>query len=384
MPDEPYTYRTMPEDTGPSTERSNGTGAGPKQPGSSMFGLLGGPVLQSLPVGVVVFDPELRVIEANSRAARLVEPDDRIDTSLAKGADKTTQTGWTEQLRAVVSAGKTLAFEDVNYTLNEKTRLLRIVCAPLRDPATTNILAGSAVIEDITERLNIHKRLAEAERLAAVGKLAAKVAHELNNPMDGILRYINLAIRTMEQDQLDKPKEYLAQCRGGLMRMVQIVSELLEFTRSTYASFERAAVEQIIEDSVKTMEARAEAMNVRIVRDYRGNMPEVRSGNLFQVFSNLTKNALDAMPGGGELRITTRLEGDSTAIVEFRDTGPGFEPADNEAIFQPFFTTKQTGKGTGLGLAICRDIIEGYHGRITAENCPGGGCVFTVCLPVGR
>jgi len=210
------------------------------------------------------------------------------------------------------------------------------------------------------------------------------VAHELNNPMDGILRYINLAIRTMEQDQLDKPKEYLAQCRGGLMRMVQIVSELLEFTRSTYASFERAAVEQIIEDSVKTMEARAEAMNVRIVRDYRGNMPEVRSGNLFQVFSNLTKNALDAMPGGGELRITTRLEGDSTAIVEFRDTGPGFEPADNEAIFQPFFTTKQTGKGTGLGLAICRDIIEGYHGRITAENCPGGGCVFTVCLPVGR
>ncbi|UCG46088.1 MAG: PAS domain-containing protein [Phycisphaerales bacterium] len=374
----------MPGDTRSSPERPKAACQGLKQESSSIFGLLGGPVLQSLPIGVVIFDPELRVIEANSRAAGMVEPADRIDTSLAKGTDEATQTAWTDQLRAVVTTGKTATFENLNYRLHEQKRLLRIVCAPLRDPAGTAILGGAAMIEDMTERLNIHNRLAEAERLAAVGRLASKVAHELNNPMDGILRYINLAIRTMEHKKLEKPKQYLAQCRQGLMRMVQIVSELLEFSRSTYASCERAPIEQIIEDAVKTMEPRAEAMNIRIVRDYAPNIPEVRSGSLFQVFMNLAKNALDAMPGGGELRITTRLEGDSTAVVEFRDTGPGFEPADAEAIFQPFFTTKQTGKGTGLGLAICRDIIEGYHGRITADNCPNGGCAFTVCLPVGR
>ncbi len=384
MADRPYTYRTMPADKGSSPERPRGVCPRLNQHGSSMFGLLGAPVLQSLPIGVVIFDAELRVIESNSRAAGMVEPADRIDTSLQKGAEKTAQTGWTEQLKAVVRDGKALAFEDVNYTLNENNRLLRIVCTPLRDPASAAILAGAAMIEDITERLNIHKRLAEAERLAAVGKLASKVAHELNNPMDGILRYINLAIRAMENKQLEKPREYLAQCRQALMRMVQIVGELLEFSRSTYDSRERAPIEQIIDDAVKTMEPRAEAMNVRIVRDYAPNIPRVRSGSLFQVFTNLAKNALDAMPDGGELRITTRLEGDSTAVIEFRDTGPGFEPADAEAIFQPFFTTKQTGQGTGLGLAICRDIIELYHGRITADNCPGGGCAFNVCLPLGR
>ncbi len=86
------------------------------------------------------------------------------------------------------------------------------------------------------ERTHVQKQLADMERLATIGKLAAKVAHELNNPMDGILRYINLTIRSVEQEGLEKPKEYLNHCREGLMRMVQIVSELLEFSRSTYAN----------------------------------------------------------------------------------------------------------------------------------------------------
>jgi signal transduction histidine kinase len=99
------------------------------------------------------------------------------------------------------------------------------------------------------------------------------------------------------------------------------------------------------------------------------------------VFCNLTKNALEAMPYGGELNISTRMTPDDTAVIEFRDTGTGFAPENAEAIFEPFFTTKDKGKGTGLGLAICRDIIERHHGRITAENAPGGGSIFTVYLP---
>jgi len=88
------------------------------------------------------------------------------------------------------------------------------------------------------------------------------------------------------------------------------------------------------------------------------------------------------MPEGGELRISTRLTADNTIVAEFQDTGTGLPPENTEAIFEPFFTTKDKGKGTGLGLAICRDIIESYHGRITAENTPDGGSIFTVYLPV--
>jgi len=345
------------------------------------FGPLGKSVVQSLPIGVVAFDPDLKIIEANSQAAKLIELSDYIDKSLAKGTDDKIWPGWTEQLKSVVSTGKTCEFDSVNYTLNGKTKLLRILCTPLKAKTARNP-GGTVIIEDITEKVNIQRRLANAERLAAIGKLASKVAHELNNPMDGILRYINLAIRIVEQENLEKPKEYLTQCRQGLMRMVQIVSELLEFSRSTYASLEYVKIEQIIEDAIKTMDTRAEASNVRVLRNYAPGIPQIGNGNLFQVFCNLIKNAMDAMPDGGEMSISTRLAADDTAVVQFRDTGTGFAAENADAIFEPFFTTKDKGKGTGLGLAICKDIVERYHGRITAENAPQGGSIFTVYLPV--
>jgi C4-dicarboxylate-specific signal transduction histidine kinase len=228
------------------------------------------------------------------------------------------------------------------------------------------------------------EELAETERLAVVGRLACKVAHELNNPLDGILRYLNLAMRIVEQEKLEKPREYLAQCRQGLMRMVQIVSELLEFSRSTHTSCEPVKIEQIIDDAIKIMSSKAVASKVAITSACTGNIPPIRAGNLFQVFCNLIKNALDAMPQGGELNISTRLAADDTAVVEFRDNGNGFAPEHAEAMFEPFFTTKEQGKGTGLGLAISKDIVERYNGRITAENAPGGGSIFTVHLPVNR
>ncbi len=346
-------------------------------------GLLGRSIVQSLPIGVIAFDPDLKIIEANPQATKLIKLGHYIDKSLAKGTDDKIWLGWTRQLKSAIATGKTCRFNDVGYTSNNKTKLLRIVCTPLKESKTAKNLGGIIIIEDVTEKVNIQRQSANTERLAAVGKLASKVAHELNDPLDGILRYVNLAMRIVEQEDLEKPKEYLTQCRNrkGLMRMVQIVSELLEFSRSTYTPLEYTGIEQIIEDAIKTMDAKAEALNIRILRDYTSGIPKIRSGNLYQVFCNLTKNALDAMPDGGELRISTRLAADNTIVAEFCDTGTGLPPENTEAIFEPFFTTKDKGKGTGLGLAICRDIIESYHGRITAENTPDGGSIFTVYLP---
>ena len=347
----------------------------------SEFGGHNRSIIQSLPIGVIAFDPDLKIIEANPQATKLIELGDYIDKSLAKGTDNKIWLGWTEQLKSAIATGKTCRFNDVGYTSNSKTKLLRIVCTPLKDTQKTKNLGGIIIIEDVTKKVNMQRQLANTERLAAVGKLASKVAHELNDPLDGILRYVNLAMRIVEQEDLEKPKEYLTQCRKGLMRMVQIISELLEFTRSTYTPLEYTAIEQIIEDAIKTMDAEAEALNIRILRNYASGIPQIRSGNLFQVFCNLTKNALDAMPDGGELRISTHLAADNTIVAKFRDTGTGLPSDNTEAIFEPFFTTKDKGKGTGLGLAICSDIIESYHGRITAENTPDGGSIFTVYLP---
>jgi len=348
------------------------------------FGLLGKSITQLLPIGVVIFDGDLKIIEANAEAAKLIKLDNTIDKSLAAGTDGagTEVRDWRTELKSVVSRGKTLRFDRVGYTSNGQTKLLRIVCTPLKKAKTKRIAGATVIIEDITESVDIQRRLADVEKLAAVGKLASKVAHELNNPMDGILRYINLTLRIIEQKDLEKPKEYLAQCRQGLMRMVQIVSELLEFSRSTYVPFEYVNIEQLIEDGIKTMDSRAEASNVQILRNYAADIPEIRSGNLFQVFCNLIKNAVDAMPDGGKLNISTYLTADNTVAAEFRDTGAGFASENAGAIFEPFFTTKDKGKGTGLGLAVCKDIVERYRGRITAENTPEGGSIFTVYLPV--
>ena len=343
---------------------------------------LGKSIIQSLPMGIVAFDSELKIIETNPHASELIELDDYIDKSLARGTDSPGRTGidWAEQLQSSISAGRTIRFDGINYAAGGKTKLLRVICTPL-SKAENNPVGGIIIIEDITGTVNIQRQLANGERLATLGKLASRVAHELNNPMDGILRYINLAMRIVEQENLVKPKEYLTQCRQGLMRMVHIVSDLLEFTRCTYMPLEYARIEQIIEDALKAMAKDAESVNIRILRNYAPGMPRIKSGNLFQVFCNLTKNALDAMPQGGELKISTCLTEDNTIVTEFRDTGTGLPAENTDVIFEPFFTTKD--KGTGLGLAICRDIIEGYGGRITAETAPEGGSIFTVYLPLG-
>lgn len=224
-------------------------------------------------------------------------------------------------------------------------------------------------------------RQADIERLASIGRFTSKVAHELNNPLDGILRYINLSLRSIEQGNIEKPNEYLTQCRDGVMRMIRIVSELLEFSRSHYTSSEEPVpIEQVVDEAVNAIATRIDSANVKVTRSFAPDLPKLHGANLFQVFCNLISNALDAMPNGGELSISTRAESDNYIAVEFCDTGCGFDPKNSNLLFEPFFTTRQH-KGTGLGLAICKDLVERCQGRITAKNSPSGGSIFTVHLP---
>jgi PAS domain S-box-containing protein len=361
----------------------------PKQPNDdsnqrSRFDYLDLAIIQSLPIGIVAVDKNLKIIKKNDEAERLLELSDRIDISLANGTDEKIWQDWTEQIRSAMAKDETALFDEVAYTSDGITRLLRITCSALRKDPQSECIGAVIIIEDVTEKVKMQRSLDNTERLAMVGRHASKVAHELNNPLDGILRYINLAIRIVEQENLEKPIEYLSQCRQGLMRMVQIVGELLEYARSTYTPMEHTKVEPLIEEAVKTMESKAEASGVTIIRDYAPDLPQIRSGNLFQVFCNLTKNALDAMQNGGQLKISTRPGEKNTVVIEFQDTGIGLPRENIEMIFEPFFTTKGDRKGTGLGLAICRDIIESHEGRITAQNAPDGGSIFTVFLPVDK
>lgn len=339
-------------------------------------------VLRSLPVGVVVFDKGLKVISANSCACELVDVQTSADITLAIGTNEKIWGNWRKILLEVMENGKICRFDNVTYRSSNKSSLLQITCAPLTNFSADSIQGGLVLLENITEKTNIQKQLANTERLAALGRLASKVAHELNNPIDGIMRYINLAKRIISEEGLSKPVEYLEHAGEGLKRMVHIITELLEFSRSRHSALEDTPVDKIIDDAVKFIEPVARAAGIEIHRNYQSGLPKARGGNLFQVFCNLLKNAVEAMPNGGKVTISCSISDDNVAVIKFRDTGEGFEPANSEAIFEPFFTTKTGSNGTGLGLAICRDIMEKYGGKITAQNAPDVGSIFTIWLPL--
>ena len=380
----------------PNRRRANG----PTNYVAADFDVLNRSLFDALPFGIVLFDRNLQIIRSNSLAGKLIKLNRGIDKSLAAGTGSkaSPQSRWRRQLKLVLSTGRARRFEKTTYRFfdNHSPKLLTIDCVPLagdtcksaKDTAAVknNRIAGPAgavILEDITEQVAVRNRLAEAERLAAVGKVVSRVAHELNNPIDGILRYINLAIRVLDQQKLEKPKDYLDQCRRGLMRMVQILNELLQFSAgSGLHCGEYTRIEQIIDEAVKMMEPLAERSKIKINKTFSRKIPELAAVNLFQVFVNIIKNALEAMPDGGQLNITTYLSPDNMAVAEFQDSGPGVQLRNSSAIFEPFFTTKTKMKGTGLGLAICKDIINRYNGHITVRNGPKGGSIFTVYLPI--
>jgi signal transduction histidine kinase len=336
-------------------------------------------LIETLPVAVVTFNAALLITAANERARGLMDVKGPIETALTMmtRTQDSPAIDWHQVLSGVLAAGKSQCIENAKCLVAGRQMLLRVLCCPCEFDQNRG---GVVILDDVTEDATLKRQLTEAERFAALGRLAAKVAHELNNPLDGILRYMNLAERAVQQTIPDKATEYLQRCRQGLMRMVHIVGELLEFSRNSYGEFEYVRVEDIIEDAIRTMQPAADAANVKVVRNYAAGIEEIRSGNLFQVFCNLIKNAVEAMEQGGTLAVSTHLAPDRTVMVEFRDTGPGFPPEHAETIFEPFFTTKGRTRGTGLGLAICRDIIERYPGRITAKNAPEGGSIFTIII----
>ncbi len=338
-------------------------------------------LIDTMPLAVVCFDPKFRITDSNPLAKQLLNSQTNLTAALEEGADQEHNDFWEKELRESLESRQTKRFEGIAFEREGRKQILDIICHPILGDDGQDVLGGMLLIENVTRRKVMEQDLAAAERLAAVGKLAARVAHELNNPLDGILRYINLALRVIQEEENPQAERYLQESRKGLLRMVQIISELLEFSRSTYSAFEEADINKIVIDAVKAMENVCANSGVEIIGEYQRKMPTVRSGNLFQVFCNLIKNASDAMPEGGKLEIRTRRE-EHSAIIEFSDTGTGI-PAENlDKIFEPFFTTKEVGKGTGLGLAICKDIMERYGGRITAENRPQGGARFTISIPV--
>lgn len=346
-------------------------------------------LLDELPSGVWICDATGLVLYANAPSSRWFPDAISLDAALAGTRMLVPFKGWSAELARILSSDDERIFEYVlvrgahaSVAATQRTpRLFRLRGRRWDhavDPATMAIVFW---IDPISDEDAPHDPLGVTERLASLGKLAARVAHELNNPLDGILRYVNLALRIVDGRGEDKLRSYLSESRTGLMRMTQILGELLDYSRQTDASDDVVDVNEVIDQALRSYNAAAESAGVVVTSNFRfARMPCVRGSRLFQILGNLIRNAIDAMPGGGRLTVTSAIV-DDQVVIEVADTGVGL-PLDLEKVFEPFFTTKPPGKGTGLGLAISRDYVREMEGTITASHGVDGGAVFTVRIPL--
>jgi len=224
-------------------------------------------------------------------------------------------------------------------------------------------------------------QLIQSEKLASLGKMAAGVAHEINNPLTSILLNTHLLLENTKDN--DEDREPLTLIADEAERCAQIVSGLLNFARQTPATTVSANVNDIIERAVQLHEKQASVRNIKIERDVDPSLPSINldKNKIQQVFSNLAINACEAMPNGGTLRIISRMSRDGTGVeIIFADTGVGIPKENIPKLFDPFFTTKSF--GTGLGLAVSYGIVRQRGGTIEVRSEVGRGATFTVRLPL--
>ncbi|MFH1771997.1 MAG: ATP-binding protein [Candidatus Omnitrophota bacterium] len=228
----------------------------------------------------------------------------------------------------------------------------------------------------------MHRTIEHSRNFSSLGKLAGGFVHELNNPLDGIIRYVNLAFDHSAEDSV--VRQYLMEAKQGLNRIVNIVRALLDFSWNISGSNTFIDINKAIQECLFMAGDILEAYNIKVERNLFSDVPKVPDYRLKIVFTNLIKNACFAMnEKGGIIRIKTRLSGGCIEI-SFSDTGRGIPQAIQEKIFEPFFTTKNIGEGAGLGLAICCETVKRYEGTISVESKVNEGAVFLIRLPVKR
>lgn len=245
------------------------------------------------------------------------------------------------------------------------------------------IVAGHIALKieksQLTSELESLKKKTEREsKFVDIGKFAGAISHELNSPLDGIIRYVNLALNSMEGGVA---REYLLEAKGGLTRIVNIIRSLLELARRKKDSLPRMVdVNEKVENSLGILRYHALYKGIEIHEEFCQDMPKIPDFGIETIFSNIFKNALDSINEKGAISVATSREGDFVKI-SISDTGCGMTQTDMDRIFEPFFSTKEKDKGAGLGLSICYDIVKRYNGKIDVSSEPGKGTNFVICLP---
>jgi two-component system NtrC family sensor kinase len=350
-------------------------------------------IIDSMPVGLYVIDREFRIQAWNRKretGMQGVSREAAIGRTIFEILHRQPAELLRNEFEDVFSTGRIAEFQ-MESSASGEHRTYRITKIPMRvnDTAVTHVIT---IGEDITEWREAQERFAQAEKLAAIGTLAAGVMHEINNPLATIAACgESLQLRLKDMSDAGQPiphesNDYLSIIDQEVHRCKRIVNGLLEFSRPRAAGKEIVDLNEVIEKTLFLLKHHASFKKMSIELDLdRVGRPTVEGNaeQLIQVFMALLLNATDAMGEQGRVGLRTRAAANpgDMVIAEVTDEGHGIKRQELQKIFEPFFTTKPPGRGTGLGLSICYGIVAEHGGRIEVESLPGHGSTFRISLP---
>lgn len=336
-------------------------------------------VFDTVGVGISIVDKDLRIIKCNERQKELLVR----DTDNVEGRHCYEVYCGIDSPPLICPAIETIERNREVFLkeVTKKGKVFQINTSPLKD-REGKIMGVVEVSVDITDKKKTEEALHQAEKLAAVGRLAAGIAHELNNPLGNIIGYAKLLLKTGNLGDYEREKlsVIIEQAEKGS----EIIRGLLEFSHERPLELKRVFINDFIERVLSTMAHIIESSGIKVFK-YLNDIPpvEVDQKQIEQVLHNILLNAVQALEGRKDGIIEIRTSGlDSTVQISISDNGPGIPREHLSLIFDPFFTTKPPGKGTGLGLSISLEIIKKHGGSIWVESESGKGTTFHIILPV--
>jgi len=329
---------------------------------------------------LVFLDSHAVVQRLNPSACRLLglDPERVVGQRLGDLLPSWKDTPFYASLPSLLDAQST--FESVDFDVPGPVETSLRVSAAHVPNGTARARGVLLTIIENSQVASLERRLHRAEYQASIGKLARGIAHELNSPLDGVLRYAHLALEQLTEDS--PVREYLVHVKEGLDRMVRSVRAFLEFSRQVTTPVNHVTnLNQLIEDALLLVQHRAKFQQVRVVKQLDEALPPILDGGLQHAIVNLIKNAFDAMPRGGTLTMTSRHD-EAHVEVDIEDTGSGIPEDIRSRIFEPFFSTKPIHQGSGLGLIIAKEVIERSGGTIDFTSQAGVGTTFRIRVPI--
>src|SRR5438445_7134871 len=348
-------------------------------------------IIDSLPVGLYVIDRGYRIRAWNRKreaGTQGVSREDALGREVFEVLDRQPRELLKLEFDRVFATGE-IQTVDMDSQATGEARHYRITKIPMRmdDEDISHVIT---IGEDVTAWRQAQQRLAQSEKLAAVGQLAAGVMHEINNPLATISacsEALALRIDALAPGDRRATEEYLKIIDTEVQRCRRIVDELLEFSRPKSGQKREVDVNAVLEQTLFLLKHHERFRRMAVARELAEGLPRLPADpeRLIQAFMALLLNAMDAMNSRGVLTVRSRLnpERRDELLIEFIDTGVGIPQEELPKIFEPFFTTKPQGRGTGLGLSVCYGIVAEHRGRIRVESQVGVGSNFKVYLPIG-